>query len=1039
MSITGTIKTNPKSMKLGLKILSFCSLIIVMIYLFIKINSRKQIEKINPDLMLSVGQYIEEEIHREGGTKLSGAEDEDFCYGLPTDRGGKNKGRETVIMRVMRACFSVSSFLAKKEEELFGYNIIIAKNEELAQRDICEALRSKTTKLEDENSVWLDNSLCSLASELIILNEEEYNSNLGLWKVEKLYTDRAKGKEYEKNKGLSAYKRDFRWLREKDIEKVLDALTPRLNKQDRSVIPYVFGYKGVGKTEIVYEAVKRILGRQNEKPWIHLFSIFKSTSPIHPFINSVRGDVLNSIHDHLLMSEKTIFKELEPLFKSIISSGDASVETTNDAFKKKVIPDHITEDFFLAYHFYILSFVRMMNRQNLPAVFVCDDIELYNPKSRQYILTLVNEFSKYDVFIPLFVSSEKVIPEDLDIPELKKVYISPLSSRALKEFSVSLDEKLILSEKLLRKVRRITKGLYIPVLHYLLYLKDLKESRSDMPSNVKICSLYLLDKLDLDLKKLLYCIYVSKSILRYKEQIEFIVSLGYAEQNAVKMIEELSMLGFIAGRKYLSPGLNGLQKALEDSLGRTCKEIQEEFIEYIKARWEKGEYNNYVLLFYFFLKTEEFNLAEKVYHAVVQRKLNERDLAGIDNFLQESRWKDFFSKDFTAYMILYRILKVQLSGNIEMAYKIYSENRERITAISSGIVIAGLNISVKRIEEALEKSKHALMEYQSLKIPESIRASYIKLGEVMLARSKLEDALEYFLLADKINIAKPMLDSVYTVILAGITRYIQGDLSDALMYCERGTAMAGELYSREWEVFNLFFKARLLFEAGAYGKCIVLLEKLLSMLSLYKIENGERVIYSWLARSFIYNGSYTVGLRILEHLGRSFLNAVFSAEGYYRLGDYKKAVRAIEEANSTVWDRASAEYRFLPGERILWQDGYYHIEGRCLGLADSMLKRYSDSLLWFLYFLTGRKKKALDGFEDMLKTKIQEFDPHLHYYYYLYSECLEGERFTMLNRAWKVLQERVNKVSSPEVKREYRERNYWNKQIYERAQSYKLT
>jgi len=383
-------------------------------------------------------------------------------------------------------------------------------------------------------------------------------------------------------------------------------------------------------------------------------------------------------------------------------------------------------------------------------------------------------------------------------------------------------------------------------------------------------------------------------------------------------------------------------------------------------------------------------------------------------------------------------LKIQLSGNIERAYEIYLENKRIIDSVSADIVIAGLNISLKRIEEALDKSKRVLMKFQSLNDLNGIRVSYIKLGIVMLARSKLDDALEYFLLADKIKISEHMLDAIYTVVLSSVTRFIQGDLNDALMYSDQALTLAKEAFSREWEIFILFFRARLLFEAGSYNKSAVILEKLLSMLSIYKIENADRVIYAWLARSFIYGGNSKIGLNILEHLEGSFQNSLFAAEGYYRLGDYGKAIIIMEDAGKTAWDKAAAGYKFLPGERILWLDGYHHIEGRCLELADSMLKRYSDSFLSFLYYLSGRKKKALQGFENILKAKIPEFESYLHYYYYLYSECLEGDRFTMLNRAWKTLQERANRISSPEIKREFRELNYWNKRIYESAQNYKL-
>ncbi|NOY09030.1 MAG: ATP-binding protein [Spirochaetes bacterium] len=994
-----------------------------MIYLLIRINGRKQLAKINNSLVSAIEEYTEKQTQTGTALRIKDMESND-CLGFYEYEG---RDKKILLKQVIKAGLSIVDFLSERDAELFGYNLLISENRDLSSAEVYEYMKNTIIRIEEENSLWIDSSLLSIAEEFTTLDKVKSSSLTTLWKVTGIDLT---GEQNHRENRLK-YIKDYNWVREDGVERVLDALTPRLNGMDKKTVPYVFGYRGVGKTEIVYEAVKKILGRDETNPWIRLFSIFKSSSPIHPFLNSIRSDVFEYISEYLLPHERKVFDEIMPLFREFTLSRKKRMNT--------IIPDHIVEDFFLAYHLYVLAFIRMMEEKNLPAVFVCDDVDLYNSESRRFLLSMMHDFSEYEVFVPLFVSSDKVILKDLESMELRKVYIAPLSRYMIKELALKVDEKLILSEKLLRKIRRITKGLYSPVLHCLLYLEF---SENDNLPDSETCSRYLSNMLDPDQKKVLHSLYISRGILKYTDQLHFIVSLGYSERDGTAIVNSLRNFGFVEGKEYILPDMSGLK-----NVPNVYNEVIEKFVEYLTKKWEAFEYTNYVLLFYFFLKLEKFKLAGKVYHAIIQRKLNERDLTGIDNFLKESRWKQLLSggsernsAGLETAMLLYRIDQLGLSGRFKEAYSLYMENRDQIdnrmdltVFPDSDITIAGLNIALKNVEESLSLSKHALLKFQSLNNSDGMRASYIKLGRTMLARGKLDDALEYFLLAGRISGTESALDSISIVVLSAITRFIQGDLSDALLYCDEALKITPGTFSREWEVFIYFLKARFLFEIGLYDGCIAVLEKTLSYLSLYKIEKAEKVVYAWLARAFIYGGSVRTGLEILDHMEKSQLNLLFTAEGCYMTNEYEKASGFMEDGGIKI-----SGYDFLPGDRIFWLDGFYSVEGRCLDLSDSMLKRISVSFLSYMYYLSGNSEKSINGFQDILHGKIPDFDPYMHYYYFLYSECLGENRFTMLNRAWNTLQERANRISSPEIKRKFMESNYWNKRILKSARDNKL-
>ncbi len=1055
-----------------------------MILLLFKIDNLKQLRIIDEVVVSDFEFKLNNAIDNLGVGYTRDVVGDSICYFLDT------KGRDISNYDIVGVVLSLLDFLGEHEESFFGFGIAMLLVEG-KKRNFVERLNRCIGRLEESNFILVDKRILHLFNS----RQPEVLSNITLDSIDFVVFRGADigfvkanaigSNSLEKAKDLNIETRSIEttrgkeeafphawptvphWVRWKEVERVVDAITPRLNWSNKEQIPYVFGFKGVGKTEIVMEALKTILGRDNAGEYIRLFVSIKSSSPLHPFINGIRGYLCRGKRvmdgEMLCGIEKSVWEEKSSLFYSIYSS------SMND-----VSPDFVLEDFMSLFHLYLLNYIRKMEKENLPAILVCDDIELYHPNSRKFLRFILRDFIELKSFIPIIVTSDRVILEEFEEFNIKKVYIPPLSWSSINELEQKITWGNSLSDREIKRLRRITGGLIASTLHCLLFFKSVEKSEWGNYDchRVSFFLSWLLERFVDGEKEVvvdtLAGISLSYPFLLVEEQIEFIGSLGYPIPKVRLMISFLKNMGVVSVRDKIEPFISDVISAIERIDRERYKRVEDIFASYLLGMYREGKYSNFILLYYFFARVGQVEIARELYIKILDRKLTERDFRGVELFLQD-KFVDSLRVTAVEKQILvgfYTTASLFLRGKYRKSYEVYRETAEKIAQIEKDSLFletirgkfdslaSRLKLSLEMVDDSLSMAKRVLMLFQHGGDPCGEIDIYNTIGFNMLSRGKTDEALDYFSMARNARCETPGIGKVESLVATGITSFVRGDLFKAKTSVEEAFSVAKGIYSREWEMFALFFIARIEFELGNYLKSVELMERLLAYDSVYRMSGAKTTFCSWLGRAFAYSGNPRIALRIFNSLSESGEETVasrfFTAEAHYFSFDYNSAIEELLELTNSI-SKYLGVYRFVPNQRIVWIDGFYNVEGRVKALSEAFLRRLTGSFLAYLYSLVGKYEDSIEFFREMIRgEKIPSYDPNLSLYYFLYSESLKNvrthvveswvvdDRFTVLNRAWKTLQERSNRISDFGYKKSYLEKNHWNSMIIERARENNL-
>ncbi len=1039
-----------------------------MILLLFNIDNLKQLRIIDEDSVSDFESVLKVAIENLGVNYEREVINDSICYFLDIALSG-NEGEKFFSSNIANVIRELSEFLKEREDTFFGFSIVVTILGEI-KRNFVEKLNRNLGRLEESNVVLIDERLFPLFGPYVKSFANLTIENIRFICFKSITEISSEGnlsglrvsEKEEESFFFPEWKSIPHWIRRREIERVIDAIIPRFNWTNKEQIPYVFGFKGVGKTEIVIEALKTLLGKDNANEYIRLFVSIRGSSPLHPFINGIRNHLYRGDGEELKGIERKIWREKEELFYSICNS-----------LVGKISPDFVLEDFMSAFHLYLLNYVRMMEKKNLPAILICDDIELYHPSSRKFLRFILRDFIELEYFIPIIVTSDKVILEEFEEFNVKKVYIPPLSWGSINELKQEIAWGNNLAEKEIKKLRRITGGLVVPSFHCLLFFKSVERSEWNNYDcrNFNFLSWFLSglnnEKRD-KLIDVLASIGLSYPFLSLEEQISFVVTLGYKESEVRSTVSFLKNIGLVSVRGKIEPFGTEVLSTIERIYRERYKNIEDLFASYLLTMYEKGIYSNFILLYYFFTKIGREEIARELYVKILERKLAERDFSGVELFLQD-KFVDSLRITAVEKRVLvgfYSVVNLFLKGRYKKAYELYRGLLEFVDQISENSflyalmegkfasVIARLKMSLNMVDDSLSTAKRVLMFFQHIGDTCREIEVYNTIGFNMLSRGRIDEALDYFSMARHVRCEENIIDKIESFVASGIACFIDGDLFKAKNFMDEAFSLSRDTYSREWELFSLFFIARVEFELGNYSKSIDSMEKLLAYDSVYHIPGAKIVFYSWLGRALSYTGDFNEAFRIfssLEESGDETLESkFFNAEALYFSFEYSGAVEELLDISSSVSKRLGA-YKYLPGQRVVWVDGFYNIEGRVKHLAETFIGRLTGAFLAYLYSLVGKYENSVEFFREMIKgEKIPPYDPYLSLYYFLYSESLKGastrmmsewlvdDRFTILNRAWKTLRERSNKIGDFKYRKDYLEKNYWNSKIIERAKESNL-
>ena len=953
-----------------------------MIYALVRIDFFPQLETVNPQLCERIGRALQR-ASQECGLPERLARGGSFLYG-----DGQKSG--LAPQRALDFSFRVSALLLQQGEELSGFNLLLADRPEAPGEEVGAALERTLLRVEGEERIWLEDGCRGLFADLVELAPQG----------EHWYLPRPVLKTAASGGALRAV-----WLRERVASRFADGLGLSLDRVRRDGVLLVVDPLEADRRLAMETLLERLAGSAGRQPIPRLTTLFRRRSGLHPFLNSLDPVLLEETPRWLTPVEQAVWAEMGGILPSLQQGGQG------------MCPDHLETEFYLAYHLYLLAYVRRMESKLVPAVFVAEGFDTWHPAALRALCLLLQDLSLHPAFLPVLVSARAELPPELQTLHLRRFTVRPMGRAEVQETVSTLYPGLEIPRPALAQIRRACGGRLVPLVHYLDYLRRMgkiveqegrfrwipkAEKGIPFPANPYLAAWNLVESLPESDRLVLCAVYQTAGLLDAGQLVGFLETLDIRPEIARKTLRALRALGLVQGGEFLLPLYPRLGPRLRAWIG------EEKLLAHLRGLWLSGRYTRPVLLFTYLLRHDRAAWALEILPRLLRRKLDELDLEGAELFLSggraglERRLEPAGRRDLALILASFRLRRALLAGGSAGAQALAGELQRLLP--ESGAPDGAQNAASPWEAEgelqlaawagatgdparALEWSKRALLAAQRLELPDVEKGACRMIGSIQLAEGRLAEALEYLGFAEGCGPDR-LLDEIRTLGLQAVALFLQGNLTRAMRVVQRGAALAVAARRREWEVLLRFLRGRILFELGGYREAAKELQEDLTVASLYGLGQAGEMLSAWAARALGFGGEAAGAARLLERLEERPETLLFLAECGYLLGDEVMAAAALERALALA-PKASPEPAAAgeaTGERIDWADGFAAVEGRCAALWAGR----------------GLRARLLGGFRALLRgpqgrdelqaitrgERLPEGDPHLHLYHYFYWKVL---------------------------------------------------
>jgi hypothetical protein len=839
----------------------------------------------------------------------------------------------------------------------------------------------------------------------------------------------------------------------------------------------VSGPDGVGKARAARDAALVIVGPAWSGATVSVHTLFGRKSAIHPFLNSIRADLLDELPRHLRPWELAVWKERERLFRALASSwaGDAARSSEASLF----CPDRLSVDFYCAYRLYLLGYVRAMESRCVPAVALFEDIHTYHPEALRFTASVVHDLLRLDSFVPILTCRGDHDACGVFGTDVLAVRLHAVSLDEIRGVAQSMYPGLNLPEKAARRIRSLGGGRLGPVGHYLRHLERSGKIQGEagrfawvagaparLPTDGSRAAWGEIEALSRPARELLYLCALSGGILPVSETLGLAVSLDTPPTEARAMESRIRDLradllgleraGLIRGADVPVFLFSALKARLAESLGGWAARARTAFSDSLERAWRSGHARHLVLAFSV-LRADRLDVALDILDTLVTRKLDELNVRGCHFFLDPAKLRaDVGATEGQRE----RYARMAATGELRSHLLLGAwERAERAMDRVSNLEIPD-DRPGDLARRALEQSRFHLVKAEAPAAAKAAKTAAIlfhdaseergerraeaELGAALLAEGRLEEALEYFGFVTRATDCDPF-PRVRAASLASIASYLLGNLSASVRLAEEAERLAQGAARREWQAFMVFFRARHHFDLGQFDEAVSVLEGLLAFTRLYGMERARAVATAWMGRSLAYAGRPVFASELLQRLGDTPEVRFFRAEGLFLLGQVQPALRLLE-SDGLGTGRQSMQ----PGERVSWESGFASIEERCSPLRrdGGTLLRLIRGFRAYLTALDGRPEQASRELYRITRVeRVSDADPYLPLYGYWYAATLPEEneqgkgsdhRLTVLNKAMKQLQQRSSRIESARDRWQLMTANYWNARLLAEAKSRRL-
>jgi tetratricopeptide (TPR) repeat protein len=701
--------------------------------------------------------------------------------------------------------------------------------------------------------------------------------------------------------------------------------------------------------------------------------------------------------------------------------------------KKKIfscrgIMDFPFEEAFSAFSLAITAYIRLCERNLVPAVLVCEEFQDLPEAAKRFLALIFRRNLPGWRLLPVCVSRKPDAGEEFKKLPLEEYGMPPVTTDEIRSRVKALTgEKTIAG---LVSGRNAAGGIVSLYFGFLARGADQKtEGAKDAARDFQPLVRFLRTQ-ERPLREALYVIQETAGLVPPHRLGDFLSKLDFTPAQCADLTGRLAEMGFIRDAKSLLPVFPELRRFLRREFGLRKTKICEDLADFLYALWKEKDFGGESLLLDFFAENGRGSYLAEVFQVYVNALLDAGNTAEAGKLLGMK-----FPVHLSSGMKL-----IQACARLRLALALEDEKAveeafSRMDSTQTDSLQYGASLIQKTSywlkrgdrKEALNCAKNAVMLFQEKPQAAGLADAYNALGLAMLASGNPEQAIDYFLMSRE---QEP--GGSRSLFLEGVCRFMMGNYTQAKGNFAQAAAFSDARYARRWAMPARFMEGRILFELGEYEQAGTVFQLLLSDVANFQYLAPVPVVYAWLARTLAYQGDTRAATRILDKFTSRPEAVFFRAEADYFEKEYRKARDRLQP----LLDVPCGSDFFL-GDTPAWKEGFYFAENICIGNSGSAF--FLQNLIRFFHaYLYGLGSASSQGAEMMSRLirdeKTPRGDPFAGLYYYWYFKVLpEGQnaafedRLTVLGRAAQNLQSRMSRMDSPAHKRSFTGKNYWNR------------
>ena len=965
-----------------------------MIYIVIEINGFKQLKRVNDNIVGQILDYMDTSLNTDGCNFVV-QKNNVFVYSCSTGNYDLNS--------LFINSLNLFKFLELNKNDLFGYNIFVSQNSANYSKEQIMSLVHNMFLIKDDETYYVSNEIY-----LLFNNFAEFEEHNNFYKLISY-----KEKPYEEGDDIIKF-----FSQRENIDQYLESIIPFINGDKKGFV-FLYSEKKYDLSILSFCVAKLLQGKTLTAPWLYISSDKSDLSFVSSLLNCMDSNFLEKAADYLTGTELLVWNEnIHLLLKANCMITD--------------------EDAIVLFRIYLKAYSNKMKDLLLPPIVFILNPDEFEDITLNYIASILEDFYPDLDLLPVIFSMEEDIPVFFDgFQGIKK----KIESWTVQGEDSEINSKLSASSNSLS-----------PILFYHTTNMLIKRKEIFYGSNA---SIELLKDLGHSAKQFLL-IYTLLFDLCRKDTIVSYLSLNLSDKvRNEKIYLDLVYNGFIYPEPVGQPVISDIDIQLSYKYTQDDKLLFERIVKELNLKPDLSVILEYEKIAGIYKKLElPYNETDYLLRAaklIILTGKTEKALILFErvSFLLRNDFKK--SEDIELRQAILFLKAAIYDSKDDFAEEVYlkllkMDSKNLILDSEKKIACSEYLFSLYEYDKALKIAKLALIDIQDSGDPAQTADVNINLACIMMGLERIDEAKDYFKIA-KENIGTNLYNTKLITINThqAVVNFIYGNFSESLRFISNSKIICQNTGKRDWELFDIFLKGRVVFELGNYREAVDIFSSGLNQCDLYFDGKNKELFFIWLGRCWIYLREIKYGLNILRDYEMFSEALYFAAEGLYFQDELHNSLKKIESAY--VLERDRIRY-FCSSNIVLWESGYDLIEDR------SFVTNGGHGVLFqliraFKAFIVTKTGQVNAGREELIRLaredRLSDIDPYNGYYYYLhalsfpkYSGAEAVDRLTLLSKALRHIQQTASHIDNPKHRQMYLFNNYWNSGLMNEGRAHKL-